>query len=425
LKQKLYLNLLFTLSLVLFLLHPLAPAAAKLVNFSDQSENKQTQIHLHLNQCANDFSQIFVHINGEWEELTSQGNSSLYKLWDYGEYVKDDITEFKFLSQTDGEIIVPVSDLKVGVEAEGTINYWLEECPKPNQDQDQAEEETVISLDLKAFTKNDSKVYVKWNGKWKQLIRQGQSTQFQVVVKGTFSKEKITEFKCVTSTNKEIKIPIDKLKLSKEVKGSIQFLLEKSPEDSKSETQKHTQIHLHLQKCVKDFTKVYVKLNGKWKELTQQGKSPLFKQLDKGEFVKDDITEFRFVMNLGKEVILPVSELKVGVEAEGTINYWLKDCPKEEPVSGGNDGGGDNGGTDDKDGTSNSDGSNGEDGVAGSDDNNEGNVTEGTVGSDSESVPTGTLPQTGESSHTLNYLIGLMLLSIGGFLFKWRKMQGN
>jgi LPXTG-motif cell wall-anchored protein len=407
LKQKLYLNLLLTLSLVLFLLHPLAPAAAKLVNISDQSENKQTQIHLHLNQCANDFSQIFVHINGEWEELTSQGNSPLYKLWDYGEYVKDDITEFKFLSQTDREIIVPVSDLKVGVEAEGTINYWLEECPKPNQDQDQdqAEEETVISLDLKAFTKNDSKVYVKWNGKWKQLIRQGQSTQYQVVVKGKFSKEQITEFKCVTSTNKEIKIALDKLRLSKEVKGGIQFSLEKLPNDGKTETQKHTQIHLHLQKCVKDFTKVYVKLNGKWKELTQQGKSPLFKRLDKGEFVKDDITEFRFVMNSGKEVILPVSELKVGVEAEGTINYWLKDCPKEEPVSGGetppaqkpndsgeNDGRDDNGGTD---------------------------------GSDSEGVPTGTLPQTGESSHTLSYLIGLMLLSIGGFLFKWRKMQGN
>jgi LPXTG-motif cell wall-anchored protein len=404
LKQKLYLNLLFIFLLVLFLLHPLAPAAAKFVNSSAQSDNKQTQIHLHLNQCANDFSQIFVRINGEWEELSSQGNSPLYKLLDYGEYVKDDITEFKFLSQTDGEIIVPVSDLKVGVEAEGTINYWLEECPKPNQEQ--AEEETVISLDLKTFTKNNSKVYVKWNGKWKQLIRQGQSTQYQVIVKGTFSKERITEFKCVTSTNKEIKIPIDKLKLFKEVKGSIQFLLEKSPEDSKNENQKHTQIHLHLQKCVKDFTKVYVKLNGKWKELTQQGKSPLFKRLDKGDFVNDDITEFRFVMNSGKEVILPVSELKVGVEAEGTINYWLKDCPKEEePVSGGetppaqepNDSGGNDG----------------------RDDNG------GTVGSDSESVPTGTLPQTGESSHTLNYLIGLMLLSIGGFLYKWRKMQGN
>lgn len=482
-KAKLYLNLILAFSLIFFLFHPLTSAAAKQKTFTDQNGNKQTQIHLHVNKCARDLAHVYVKINGDWQEMSNPGNSPLYKLGDNGEYVKDDITEFSLVTTENEETIVPVSKLKVGVEANGTINYWLEECPEPLKQTEisfdlkdfakmytkvyiklngewvelnlkentslytlivknklevnaiteikcitaqneeiiipisklkldlktdgfikiwldqssepvETEQVTQICLDLKGFAAGYSKIYVKWNGKWVELIRQGDTTKFVVTVKGEFSKGQITEFKLRTGDNKEIVIPIGKLQLEKEVKGTIQFGLKENPNG-----QKHTQIHLHLQKCVEDFTKVFVKLDGKWRELTRQGNSPLFKRLDNGEYVKDDITEFRFVTSSNQEIIVPVSELKVGVEAEGTINYWLQDCPKVDVPA--------NGGT-----TPPADNQDGDEGTVGS---------EGTDGNDDGTgTPTGELPQTGESSHAFYYLAGLILIAIGAFLFKSR-----
>jgi LPXTG-motif cell wall-anchored protein len=503
LKTKLYLNLILAFSLILFLFHPLTSVAAKQKTFTDQNGKKQTQIHLHVSKCARDLAHVYVKINGKWEEMSNPGNSPLYKLTDKGEYVKDDITAFSFVTTENEEFIIPVSDLKVGVEANGTINYWLEKCPEPKPEVEKqteihfdlkefakqytkvfikvngewveltlkenttlytlivknklevnaiteikcitlqneeivipisklkldwktegfikiwleqtpepvdTEQVTQICLDLKEFASGYAKIFVKWNGKWLELVRQGDTTKFIVTFKGEFSKGQMTEFKLRTKDNKDIVIPIGKLHLEKEVKGTIEFGVKENPNGNKQ-----TQIHLHLQKCVEDFTKVFVKLDGKWRELTRQGKSPLFKMLDKGEYVKDDITEFRFVTSSNKEIIVPVNEMKVGVEAEGTINYWLQDCPKVEvPVDGGVTPPPVDTPDDAVGGTDNSEGD------VGSGNGSETDGSEGTAGNDGTETPSGELPQTGESSHALYYLVGLILMAIGAFLLKSR-----
>lgn len=194
--------------------------------------NKSTQIHLHLKDCVNPTVSVFVELKGEWKEMTNPGSSPLYKLLDSGEFVKDDVTAFKLVFEGGEEQVVPVSEIKVGVEAEGTINYWLENCDLPENGE----------------TAPDKDAY------------------------------------------------------------------------------KSTQIHLHLKNCTSSAATVFVELNGEWKEMTNPGKSPLFKLLDSGEFVKDDITAFKIVFTSGDELVVPVSDLKIGVEAEGTINYWLEKC---------------------------------------------------------------------------------------------------
>lgn len=211
-------------------------AKAATVSSSDVNTNKSTQIHLHLDKCTNPTTSVFVEIKGEWKEMTNPGNSPLFKLPDGGEYVKDDVTAFKLVFANGEEMTVPVSELKAGVEAEGTINYWLEDC-------DATEEE------------------------------------------GT------------------------------------------SPEKA---TNRNTQIHLHLKDCVPPASQVFVEVKGEWKVMTNPGKSPLYKLADGGEFVKDDVTAFKFTLTEGGELIVPVSEMKVGTEAEGTINYWLENC--EMPI---------------------------------------------------------------------------------------------
>lgn len=94
--------------------------------------NKSTQIHLHLNKCTRSADHVYVEINGDWEEMYTQGNSPLYKLEDHGEYVKDDITAFKIVTSNDADNY-SVDEIKVGVEAQGTINYWLEKCNNPSK----------------------------------------------------------------------------------------------------------------------------------------------------------------------------------------------------------------------------------------------------------------------------------------------------
>jgi LPXTG-motif cell wall-anchored protein len=194
--------------------------------------NKSTQIHLHLKDCVNPTVSVFVELKGEWKEMANPGSSPLFKLLDSGEFVKDDVTAFKLVFEGGEELVVPVSEIKVGVEAEGTINYWLENCDLPDN------EETAPDQDAN----------------------------------------------------------------------------------------KSTQIHLHLKDCTSPAATVFVELKGEWKEMTNPGKSTLFKLLDSGEFVKDEITAFKIVFTSGGELVVPVSDLKVGVEAEGTINYWMEKC---------------------------------------------------------------------------------------------------
>lgn len=93
------------------------------------NSNKSTQIHLHLNKCyKSTVSAVYVQWNGKWIQMSSQGNSPLYKLKDGGDYVKDDISAFKLMTKANKKIMIPVSEMRVGIEAQGTINYWLVKC---------------------------------------------------------------------------------------------------------------------------------------------------------------------------------------------------------------------------------------------------------------------------------------------------------
>ncbi|MFT9597968.1 LPXTG cell wall anchor domain-containing protein [Mesobacillus sp.] len=116
-------------------------------------ENKSTQIHLHIGKCMNPVDTAFVQVNGEWEEMTNPGSSPLYKSFDDGEFIKDDITAFKLIFTTGEELVVPVSEVRVGVEAEGSVNYWLDNCELPAEepsepDDSENTDETVNILSM-------------------------------------------------------------------------------------------------------------------------------------------------------------------------------------------------------------------------------------------------------------------------------------
>ena len=68
--------------------------------------------------------------------------------------------------------------------------------------------------------------------------------------------------------------------------------------------------------------------------MTNPGSSPLFKAFDDGEFIKDDVSAFKLIFTTGEELVVPISDVRVGVEAEGSVNYWLDECeiPAEEPA---------------------------------------------------------------------------------------------
>ncbi|MBT2694912.1 LPXTG cell wall anchor domain-containing protein [Bacillus sp. ISL-55] len=95
------------------------------------NENKSTQIHLHIDKCVNPVETAFVQIDGQWEEMTNPGSSPLYKSFDDGEFIKDDVSAFKLIFTTGEELVIPVSEVRVGVEAEGSVNYWLDICELP------------------------------------------------------------------------------------------------------------------------------------------------------------------------------------------------------------------------------------------------------------------------------------------------------
>jgi LPXTG-motif cell wall-anchored protein len=99
---------------------------------------------------------------------------------------------------------------------------------------------------------------------------------------------------------------------------------------------KSTEIHLHLDKCAKLVRKAFIQIGTKWYEMSDPGGSPLFKMKDGGQYVKDDINAFKFVTTSGKELTLTKNQIKLGVEANDTINCWLDVCNKltelEKPV---------------------------------------------------------------------------------------------
>ncbi|WLR55787.1 LPXTG cell wall anchor domain-containing protein [Mesobacillus subterraneus] len=223
-----------------------------------ENGNKSTEIHLHLKNCTAPVEKVEVQLNGKWSEMSNPGNSPLYKLKDGGEFVKDDITAFKLSFESGEEQVYGMEEVKIGVEAEGSINYWLEGCHIAEDEQEENPGE------------------------------------------GTEEPGEGTE----------------------------------EPGDGQGDNKgnKSTEIHLHLKNCVAPVAKVFVELNGEWIEMTNPGNSPLYKLKDGGEFVKDDITAFKLQFESGAEITYSVEEVKTGIEAEGSINYWLQDCaiPEDE-----------------------------------------------------------------------------------------------
>lgn len=219
------------------------------VKNTKDSGGKSTEIHLHLKDCAAPVEKVEVQVSGEWVEMFNPGNSPLYKLKDGGEFVKDDITAFKLYFESGEEQVYGMDEVKAGVEAEGSINYWLEGCQITEEEQEE---------------------------------NPGEGTE--------------------------------------------------DPGEGNGDNQgkKSTEIHLHLKNCAAPVEKVFVELNGEWIEMSNPGNSPLYKLKDMGEFVKDDITAFKLQFESGAERIYSLDEIKIGVEAEGSINYWLEDCELPE-----------------------------------------------------------------------------------------------
>ncbi|MBT2643287.1 LPXTG cell wall anchor domain-containing protein [Bacillus sp. ISL-41] len=119
------------------------------------NDNKSTQIHLHIDQCVNPVETAYVQISGEWQEMTNPGSSPLFKAFDDGEFIQDDVTAFKLIFTTGEELVVPVGEVKVGVEAEGSVNYWLESCELPAEEPSETDdsEDTDDTMKLLSMIK--------------------------------------------------------------------------------------------------------------------------------------------------------------------------------------------------------------------------------------------------------------------------------
>ncbi|MDN3016063.1 LPXTG cell wall anchor domain-containing protein [Paenibacillus sp. BSR1-1] len=206
---------------------------------------------------------------------------------------------------------------------------------------------------------------------------------------------------------------------SKEIENSTT-----TPQNSNSN--KSTQIHLHLNKCYKSVTHVYVYWGGKWKAMSSQGNSPLYKLHDGGQYVKDDVSAFKLITADNQERIFQVSEMKVGVEAQGTINYWLNRCDQISPPPG-NDDQDDNENSTPPPGTN----PNNHENETPPSQNNGNGAPEKPASSQEPSQITdgsntsysGLLPKTGESSPISYYLIGLFITAVGVYLLKKSKVN--
>ncbi|WP_226085733.1 LPXTG cell wall anchor domain-containing protein [Mesobacillus sp. S13] len=259
--------------------------------------NKSTEIHLHLKNCTEDVVKVEVMLKGSWKEMSNPGNSPLYKLKDGGEFVKNDITAFRLTFESGTKQEYSMDEVREGKEAEGTINYWLEGCSIEDDNSEEPGDGTENPGDGEEDPGDGTE-------------NPGDGTE--------------------------------------------------EPGDGNSDDQgeengnKSTEIHLHLKNCVAPVESVFVKLNGEWKEMSNPGNSPLYKLKDDGEFAKDDITEFKLVFESGAERFYDVEDIRVGVEAEGSINYWIEDCalPEDDNTEEPGDGTGDDDEDSDQDGES-------------------------------------------------------------------------
>ncbi|MGV2940046.1 LPXTG cell wall anchor domain-containing protein [Mesobacillus sp. LC4] len=259
--------------------------------------NKSTEIHLHLKNCTEDVVKVEVMLKGSWEDMSNPGNSPLYKLKDGGEFVKNDITAFRLTFESGTKQEYSMDEVREGKEAEGTINYWLEGCSI----EDDNSEEPGDGTEEPGDGEEDP----------------GDGTEN----------------------------PGDGTEEPGDGNGD---------DNGEENGNKSTEIHLHLKNCVAPVENVFVKLNGEWEVMSNPGNSPLYKLKDDGEFAKDDITEFKVVFESGAERFYDVEDIRVGVEAEGSINYWIEDCalPEDDNTEEPGDGTGDDDEDSDQDGES-------------------------------------------------------------------------
>ncbi|WP_226643588.1 LPXTG cell wall anchor domain-containing protein [Mesobacillus subterraneus] len=239
-----------------------------------------------------------------------------------------------------------------------------------------ANKSTEIHLHLKNCTEDVVKVEVMLKGSWKEMSNPGNSPLYKLKDGGEFVKNDITAFRLTFESGTNQEYSMDEVREGKEAEGTINYWLEgcsieddnseepgdgtEEPGDGNGDDQgeengnKSTEIHLHLKNCVAPVESVFVKLNGEWKEMSNPGSSPLYKLKDDGEFAKDDITEFKLVFESGAERFYDVEDIRVGVEAEGSINYWIEDCalPEDDNTVEPGDGTGDDDDDSDQDGES-------------------------------------------------------------------------
>lgn len=140
-----------------------APPASK-------DANKSTQIHLHIDKCMAPVESGFVLVNSEWHEMTNPGSSPLFKMFDDGEFVKDDIAAFKLVFTSGEELVIPVDEVREGVEAEGSVNYWLENCELPAADPEEPAQtlsafSTINVMVNENHEKIDNMTLIMMNGK--------------------------------------------------------------------------------------------------------------------------------------------------------------------------------------------------------------------------------------------------------------------
>lgn len=241
-----------------------------------------------------------------------------------------------------------------------------------------ANKSTEIHLHLKNCTAPVEKVEVQLKGDWKEMSNPGNSPLYKLKDGGEFVKDEITAFRLSFESGEKQIYDMDDVKAGNEAEGSINYWLEgcsieedenaEEPSDGTEEPgdgteepgdgngddngeengEKSTEIHLHLKNCTAPVESVFVELNGEWVEMSNPGNSPLYKLKDDGEYVKDDITAFKLLYKSGAERFYNLEDIRAGVEAEGSINYWIEDCAvpeddnTEEPGDGTEEPGDDN-----------------------------------------------------------------------------------
>ncbi|WP_174728185.1 LPXTG cell wall anchor domain-containing protein [Mesobacillus harenae] len=340
-----------------------------------------------------------------------------------------------------------------------------EQTDTPGQEPEETEEtpasdntvETQINLHLNACIDQISKVLVNLKGELHEMANPGNSPIYTYPDDGTYIKEDVVGFKVVTADGEETEILSESLRLDvgKEAEGTINYWQDtcEKTEDSDGGTNnennndqeteeppanddntRNTQIHLHLNECIDLISKVLVNLKGEWHSMENPGNSSIYTYPDGGKYIKEEVRGFKVITVAGEETEFHPDNLRLdlGTEAEGTINYWLEDCEVSEDENN-QDGTPDNDGKEDEatevpeedkngEGTKqgNEEDEADEAGTPGGEDADNGGEVNDSDGSQGDKYSDGVLPQTGEKSNMMFYVLGSLLAAAGAML-RFRK----